>query len=146
MVGPKSKAWPKCLMTEITARNHLTTAAEVMVNGETKADYCMAMSLRRACIWAGDEVLAAKLLDLAKPRKPLTTKFLLLATAPNPVGMPSTHRWKALAPTRLEHRLPHLNGVMPQHPSAGLRNWVVRWTPMEGSQQDPLTMSRWRIR
>ena len=57
-------------MTEITTRNQLTTAAEAMVNGETKADYCQAMSLRRACLWAGDEVLAAKLFDLAMATEP----------------------------------------------------------------------------
>ena len=57
-------------MTEITTRNQLTTAAEAMVNGETKADYCQAMSLRRACLWAGEEALAAKLLDLAMGMEP----------------------------------------------------------------------------
>ena len=53
-------------------------------------------------------------------------------------------RW-ALPPTCLEHHLPRLNGVVPQHPSASLGDWVVGWSPMEGSQQHPLTMSRWCI-
>ena len=39
-----------------------------------------------------------------------------------------------------------LKGVVPQHPSACLRDRVVRWPPMECPQDDPLAMSRWRIR
>jgi len=48
-------------------------------------------------------------------------------------------RW-ALAPPRLEHRLPGFNGVVPKHSSARLGNRVIRWPPMECPQDDPLTM------
>ena len=43
---------------------------------------------------------------------------------------------------RLLHRLPSLNGVVPQHPPARLRDRVVRLPPMECPQDDPLGMSR----
>ena len=42
----------------------------------SKADNCMAMSLRRACLWAGEEALAAKLLELAMTMEPTDDEML----------------------------------------------------------------------
>ena len=50
--------------------------AKAMVNGQTKADYCQAMSLRRACLLAGEEALAANLFDLAMAMEPTDDEML----------------------------------------------------------------------
>ena len=57
----------------------------------------------------------------------------------------SAHRRGAAPPTRLQHRLPSLNRVVPQHSSARLRYRVIRWTPVKRPQDHPLPVTGWCI-
>ena len=56
-------------MTDITSMPLdpvvLRETAIAVVAGKGNLDYCQVMSLRRACIWAGEEELAAALFDKA---------------------------------------------------------------------------------
>jgi hypothetical protein len=56
-----------------------------------------------------------------------------------------THWWWTAFPTRLEHRRPCLDGVMAQHPSPRLGNWIVGWSPVKRPQDHPLRMNRWDV-
>lgn len=51
----------------------------------------------------------------------------------------------ASSPPCLQHGLPGLNGVVPEHAPAGLRHWWARWNPLIGAHGHPLSMNRWSI-
>ena len=55
----------------------------------------------------------------------------------------STHWRHGSTPPGLDPRLPRLNGVMPEHPTACLRNWWAGWNPAVGTDCDPLGVN-WR--
>tara|TARA_B100002052_G_C15871949_1_gene595130 strand:+ start:892 stop:1314 length:423 start_codon:yes stop_codon:yes gene_type:complete len=54
----------------------------------------------------------------------------------------STHWWRAPPPAAVSHRLPGLNRLMAEHPPAGLRDGIIRQSPVEGANGDPLGMVR----
>ena len=55
--------------------------------------------------------------------------------------MPSAHRWWTASPARFEHRVPGFDGVVPQHPSPGLRHRRIRRDPVVGAHRHPLSMN-----
>ena len=58
----------------------------------------------------------------------------------------STHWWRTPSPACFQHRLPRLNRVMPQHSPLGLRDWIVRWSPVKSPYWHPLGMLAFRVR
>ena len=69
----------------------------------------------------------------------------LLLGALRPIRLGSADWWMASLPTCFQHRLPGFYGVVAQHPSPGLRDWVVGWPPVKRPQDHPLRTSRRRI-
>ena len=57
----------------------------------------------------------------------------------------SAHRRRTALPTCFQHRLPCFDGVVPQHPSTGLRDWIVRRSPVKRPQDHPLGRRRRHI-
>ena len=56
-------------------------------------------------------------------------------------GPMSPHRWAASPPACFEHRLPRLDGVVPEHPPEGHWFWGPGRHPSIGAHRDPLRMS-----
>ena len=54
----------------------LRRAAIALLAGRGNLDYCQVMSLRRCCIWAGEEALAAALFDKAMAMEPTDNEML----------------------------------------------------------------------
>ena len=59
--------------------------------------------------------------------------------------MTSTHRRGAALPARLLHRLPSLNGVVPQHPPPSQRLWWAGRNVAVRPDGDPLRMLGRRV-
>ena len=53
----------------------------------------------------------------------------------------SPHRRVASPPAFLEHRLTSLDGVVPEHPPPGQRDWVISLSAVERTNRHPLRMS-----
>ena len=61
-----------------------------------------------------------------------------LQEEPDPM---SPHRRVASPPACLEHRLTSLDGVVPEHPPPGQRDWVISLSAVERTNRHPLRMS-----
>ena len=61
------------------------------------------------------------------------------------LGLCLPHKRGAAPPARLLHRLPSLNGVVPQHPPTSHRLWWAGRNVAVGPDNDPLRMHRRRI-
>ena len=55
--------------------------------------------------------------------------------------LPSAHRWWTASPARFEHRVPGFDGVVPQHPSPGLRHRRVGRDPVVSAHRHLLGMN-----
>ena len=65
---------------------------------------------------------------------------------PDSVGsVCSTHMRREASPARLLHRLPSLNGVVPQHPPTSHRLRGAGWNVAVGPDRDPLRVHRRRV-
>ena len=60
---------------------------------------------------------------------------------PRAAGPKSTHWWRTPPPARFKHRLPRFNGVVPEHPPPGQRDWVISLSAVERTNRHPLRMS-----
>ena len=72
-------------------------------------------------------------------------KFLFSVEDISPLGSALPNRRGTASPPRLLHRLPSLNGVVPQHPPPSHRLWWAGRYVAVGPDGDPLSVDRRRV-